>query len=88
MSRTASYLGGVPMRHLARQDPATGLLVTQIKAADIGRLDEYSATLPTSPGIGRVWARRICGDRWMLGYCYDHDGEHALLAWRRIEVQP
>lgn len=83
---STSYLGGVPMRHVATRDHATGLLITEIAKADISRLEEYSGTPPTSPSVGRVWKRKLPDNGWVLGYCYGHNDRHCLLAWRRLVV--
>jgi hypothetical protein len=81
-----SYANDIPMRHVARRDEATGLLVSEITEANLARLDEYSTSTPTSPSVGRVWKRERFGGGWILGHCYAHECGHCLFAWRRIVV--
>ena len=74
------------MRHVGRKDLDTGLLVTEISAAELDALPEYSCSLPTGTEPGKMWRRRVTS-RWFLGRYYEvAEPGQVGIEWRKLEV--
>jgi hypothetical protein len=84
------YINYFKMRHVAKLDADTGLLISEVSELTIRQLDEYSSTLPdlTERSVGRVWKRARSGGGWILGYVHAVHAGKAMLGWRRLVVVP